>query len=130
MIRAIALLAFIGGCAADETISGYLDTGTTWQLTEMNGAPFGATATIQFPEEGSVTGKAPCNRYTASQAAPYPWIDIGPIAATKLACPELAAEGTFFAALDAMTLAEVSGPVLILNGENGEEMIFTALPGE
>ncbi|MCH2076802.1 MAG: META domain-containing protein [Rhodobacteraceae bacterium] len=129
MIRA-ALLAIVGGCAADETISGYLDTGTTWQLTEMNGATFKATATIQFPEEGSVTGKSPCNRYTAAQAAPYPWIDIGPIAATKLACPALEAEGTFFAALEAMTIAEVSGPVLIMNGENGEEMIFAALPSE
>ncbi len=42
------------------------------------------------------------------------------------ACPELAAETAFRQALRDMTLAEVSGDVLIPSNDQGHEMLFTA----
>ncbi|MEL6551099.1 MAG: META domain-containing protein [Pseudomonadota bacterium] len=119
-------LPILAACGPDETISGFLDPSETWQLAELDGAPWAAEATLSFPEAGRVTGRGPCNAFNATQSAPYPWIEIGPLAATRRACPELAAETRFFEALSAMAIAEVSGDVLLLSGEDGREMVFRA----
>ena len=117
-------LSFLG--CADETVSGYADPAASYRLVEIEGQAFAARATITFPEEGRVAGEAPCNRWSAVQAVPYPWFELGPIAATKRACSALEDEGRFFAMLSAMTLAEVQGPVLILSDDDGREMVFEA----
>jgi heat shock protein HslJ len=111
---------------ADETITGYGGAGAVWTLTELDSAPFPARATLVFEDGGSVSGQAPCNRFQAQQSVPYPWIEVGPIMATKMACPDLEAEGIYLDALQEMTLAEVSGPVLILSNDAGREMVFRA----
>ena len=121
MAAGLALLA-----APDETISGYADREATYVVTELAGQPFEASASVRFPEPGLVQGRGPCNAYSASQNAPYPWIQIDPIMATKVACPDLAAEDAFFAFLSGATLVEVSGPVIILTNEAGETLVARA----
>lgn len=125
MLCALPFALALGLCP-DETISGYSDTSVTWRLTELDGTPFTAPATVAFPEEGEVTGKGPCNAFTAAQTLPYPWIAIEGIAATRRACPDLDAETAYFAALEAMTLVEVGGDVLILSTTEGRQMAFVA----
>ena len=124
-IFAIALFGLPAACA-DETLTGYANPEAVYVLEEIDGATFAARATIQFNEPGRIAGEAPCNRYSGAQDAPYPWFKPGPLAVTKRACPDLAAEGAFLEALSAMRLAEVSGPVLILSTESGREMVFRA----
>lgn len=109
--------------APDETISGYADRDATYVVTELAGTPFAASASMRFPEPGLILGRGPCNAYSASQNAPYPWIEIDPIMATKTSCPDIAAEDAFFAFLASATLVEVSGPVLILTNEAGETLV-------
>ncbi|MCI2399718.1 META domain-containing protein [Aliiroseovarius subalbicans] len=127
LLAAIALAA-LASCEGDETISGYSDTKVTWVLEELDGVPFTARATITFPEEGKIAGEAPCNRYFGAQTAPYPWFDVDGVGATRMACPDLDAEGRFFAALERVTLAEVAGNTLILSTEDRVEMVFKAQP--
>ncbi|MEL7344344.1 MAG: META domain-containing protein [Pseudomonadota bacterium] len=110
----------------DETISAFADPAATYVVTELAGAPFKALATLTFPEPGLVRGRAPCNAFTGSQNVPYPWIDIGPLMATKAACPDLAAENAFLGFLQSATMVEVSGPVLILTNEAGEKLVARA----
>lgn len=119
-----ALLA-LSACA-DESISGYADPQAVYRLVELSGVSFEARATIGFPEKGRIAGQAPCNSYSGSQTAPYPWFSPGPIAATRRACADLGAEGAYFKALQSARLAEVSGDVLILSNEDGLEMLFRA----
>lgn len=126
-MRTTVLILLLGllGCA-DETISGYADGTAVYRLAEIDGAAFTARATIAFPEEGRAQGEAPCNGWSATQSAPYPWFELGQVLATRRACPELEAESRFFEALGVMTLAEVQGPVLILTNDAGREMVFEA----
>ncbi len=124
-VALLALVLPIVGCA-DETVSGYADPDATYRLVEISGTPFAAQATIAFPEEGRVRGEAPCNRWSATQSVPYPWFKLGPIAATKRACPDLEAEARFLTMLGEMTLVEVQGPVLILSDDQGRAMVFEA----
>jgi heat shock protein HslJ len=122
-IAALLPLVFLG--CSDETISGYADPAAIYRLEELNGVAVASEAAVRFPEEGRVEGVAPCNSWSATQTAPYPWIELGPIAATRRACPELDFENHFFDQLSSVTLAEVSGPVLVLTGD-GVEMVFRA----
>ncbi|MBT8425200.1 MAG: META domain-containing protein [Silicimonas sp.] len=125
MAAATTVFGVLAACS-DETISGYADPDATYVLSELGGAAFPARATIAFPAKGKVTGSAPCNTFNATQSVPYPWVDIGPVAATRRACPDLDAERRFFEALETMVFAEVQGPVLILSSEDGVEMVFRA----
>ncbi|WP_424975770.1 META domain-containing protein [Dinoroseobacter sp. S124A] len=129
-LAAAALIPFLAACtASDETLSGFTSPETVWTLSELDGTPFAARMTLQFLEPGQIAGQAPCNRFTGALTVPYPWFGTGPLAATRMACPDLAAEDMVFKALSDMTEAEVSGPVLILrNSELGREMVFRAAP--
>ncbi len=117
-------LVFLMACTPDETISAYAVTGQPYTLTEMNDAPVTFRATIEFGDAGAFSGMAPCNRYFGQNEDPYPWVNIQSIGATKVACPQLKEESLYFRALESMTLAEASGPVLILSNDAGDSMVF------
>ncbi|MGJ8547099.1 MAG: META domain-containing protein [Sulfitobacter sp.] len=123
---ALVVTAAFTACKGDETLRSYGAADQVWKLTTLNGAAFAPTATLQFPETGLLSGKAPCNSYRAEMSAPYPWFEAGPIAATKLACPDLAAETAFFDALAAAREAEVLGDTMVLSNTEGLEMVFKA----
>ncbi|WP_420861443.1 META domain-containing protein [Algirhabdus cladophorae] len=123
------VLILLSGCFKDETISGFTDTTTVWQLVEIDGNRTEGPVTLEFPEEGRIAGKGPCNRYFASQTAPYPWFEVSAIGSTKMACPNLRAEAAFFSTLQAMTLIEVSGDTLLLSNDSGGSMVFEAQEG-
>lgn len=127
IILTLSLVALLGACK-DETLSGYAPENTTWMLESINGSPFAAGTTIQFPEKGKIIGTAPCNGFRAKQSVPYPWFAVDEIVATEMACPQLAAETQFFDTLQEMTLSEVSGDTMILSNDDGTQMLFRAAP--
>ena len=126
MLRLALLLSplFLAQCKGDETVARYGAADHVWTLTEIDGTPFTARATLTFPERGKVAGQAPCNSYTGVMVTPYPWFDLGQVAATRMACPDMASEAMFFETIGQMTLAEVSGDVLILSTPEGRQMVF------
>lgn len=108
----------------DETLRSYGGAGHEWHLRTLNGQAFDATATLTFPSRNRIAGTAPCNRYHSHNTAPYPWIDIGLIAATRRACPDLQAEQAFFQALGAVNVAVIKGSTLTLSDEERPLMVF------
>ena len=114
------------GCIGDETLTGYGAAGH-WEVVSINEKAFNATATMVLDPDGSIYGQAPCNGYSSTQSAPYPWFKIEPIHATRRACADLADEQEFFTALQSMTLSEVSGDVLILSNDQGDRLLFNRL---
>ena len=127
MRAALLLIAMsILGYCKDETVSGHGGAGATWVLQSIDGTPFAARATLSFPQEGSLAGEAPCNRYSGTQTLPYPWFRAEALITTKRACPDLEAETRYLRALKDMTLVEVAGDTLLLTNEAGREMVFRA----
>lgn len=128
MLRLVFVLPLLAlfQCDRDETVAAYGASDRVWSLQEIDDQTFGAPVTLRIAPEGQIAGEAPCNSYTAKLNAPYPWFEVTDLAATRKACPQLEAEGTYFAALMAMTQSEVSGDVLILRNEDGHEMVFKA----
>lgn len=126
VLAGIVAVFALAGCRADETVTAYGGADKLWVLESLDGKPYRDRATLEFPEPGQISGRAPCNSFSAAQTAPYPWIEIGPIAATRKACPALAAESAFLTALSEMTLVEVLGDTMILSNDAGRQMIFKA----
>jgi heat shock protein HslJ len=123
---AFLCLAALGGCRSDETVSGFVDARQVFDLVGIGGGAPAGQATVSFPEPGRISGAGPCNTFAADQTAPYPWFETGPIAATRRACPDLAFERTYFAALEAATIIEVFGDTVILSNDAGLNLVFQA----
>lgn len=126
LIFVLSFLTQLGWCKQDESLRAYGAGDRTWRLTELEGQPVTFGTTLTFPEPGRISGKGPCNSFSAEQNVPYPWFDAGAIAATRMACPDLASESAFFAALNAATLSEVAGDTLLLSDDSGVLLVFKA----
>lgn len=127
MHRLIIVFALLtSACQADETVTGYLSGPSVFKVVSIDGEPFTEDATIDLSETGRISGKAPCNQYSAEQKAVYPWFEAGAMISTRMACPNLDAEMVFLTAISEMTLSEVAGDTLILSNTDGREMVFQA----
>ncbi|MEP1611352.1 MAG: META domain-containing protein [Roseobacter sp.] len=118
------LLVTLGACKKDETVAAYGAADQIWQVVEVDGIAFPATASLTFPQTGIVSGSAPCNQFSAELQTPYPWFELSAIKMTKRACPDLAAETTFIEALADMTLVEVLEDTMILSTPEGRSILF------
>lgn len=124
----LALPLILTQCGADETLTAYAPQGVTFEMAEIDGTAFPATATLTLSENGAFSGRGPCNAFSGQIDVPYPWFNATQLAATERACPQLPEEQYFFDALTDMTLAEWSGAHLILTNDTGREMVFAAQP--
>jgi putative lipoprotein len=64
-------------------------TGTTWRAETIAGQPVaeGVISTITFAEGGKVHGLAGCNRYAGTLSTEGDRVRMGPLVATRMACP-------------------------------------------
>jgi heat shock protein HslJ len=115
------IMTFGGGgdiAAASERLEG-----SEWGMSGED-KPF-----IQFGANGRVSGNSGCNRFTgAYEIAEDGSIKIGPLASTRMACPEpeMAAETKFFAILDEVRSFERVGKRLALRNTEGEVLMELA----
>jgi len=115
------MIIALAACRGDETLTGYGAADRDWHLDT-------ARLTLRFGTGGKVSGHGPCNSFTATQTAPYPWFDLGGFEATEHSCPGRATETALFARLATMTLAEVADNTLILSDDDGNRMVFSTAP--
>ncbi len=103
--------------------------GVDWHLVGLEGQEIAWNASLRLDGD-KVTGKAPCNRYFGTNAATLPAISFGGMGATRMACPDLAAETVYFEAMQAMQRAELDQGHLYLIGPEGRIMEFARDPTE
>ena len=96
----------------------------TWVLQSLNTVTITTQITLTFPKEGSIAGRAPCNRYFGTQTAPLPWFSVKNIGATKMDCADLKLEIHYFDMLTKMTLAEITGNTLVLKNDAGNALVY------
>jgi heat shock protein HslJ len=118
---------------AGETLAPGVDplVGTSWVLKSASSSTADLTTfpiTASFAE-GAMSGKAPVNTYTATyEVEADTQIQIGPVAATKMAGPAaaMAAEGAYFALLEQVTGFVVSSEELQLIANDEPVLVYEA----
>ncbi|NHB75127.1 META domain-containing protein [Rhodobacter calidifons] len=119
LLAAIAMTACTTADAQDAT-------GIEWELLAIDGLVVDIPATLSVNAEGTLSGKAPCNRYMGRNQASLPDLKLGGVAATRMACDRLDDEQAFFTALSVMTRLDMRGDdTLVLTGPDGRSMEFT-----
>jgi heat shock protein HslJ len=115
----------MNGCAGEPMD---LLTGDEWAVEDIGGAGVIdiARTSMQFGEDGRVTGSGACNRYGASYTLTGEGLSIGPVMATKRGCVEavMDQEDRFFTALDAVDRFEIdaTGALVLFGG--GEQLLL------
>ena len=116
----IIVVAFVlGGCNSAKDIGG------VYHLISDDPALQRVTLEI---EDTRVSGQGPCNRYfgaimhsdTGSNS-----IQVGPIASTKMACPNLSAEHRYFQDLQRVSMVKVVPNGLLLTTSDQKKLVFT-----
>ncbi|HEY9444599.1 MAG TPA: META domain-containing protein [Gemmatimonadales bacterium] len=99
--------------------------GTTWRLENLPGTAVldSAAPTLEFPTEGQAAGSASCNRFTAPVTVAGDSVTFGPLAVTRMACPEavMSQESAYLDALGKAERFRVEGPFLYIYSAGREE---------
>lgn len=124
MTAVAASLACAGGEPADRSGDGATElAGTAWRLEDLAGAGIveDAVPTLEFAEEGRVSGSGSCNRFSGIVEVGDGTLDFGPLAATRMACAAAVndQESRFFAALEAAERFELDGVFLLIHPAGG-----------
>ena len=102
--------------------------GTTWSAVSVNNGRGGVTTlvpgsvvTATFAADDVVTGGAGCNRFQGPYEVDGQHLRIGPLATTRMACPEplMTQERAFLSALGLVTTFTVAVDRLELRSEDG-----------
>src|SRR6476646_4261326 len=98
--------------------------GSAWRLEDLGGTAAipGVEATLEFPEAGRAAGRGSCNRFFGTVEISGESIRFGPLAATKMACLDAAANAQETRYLEGLQAAErfaFDGPALLLYPRGG-----------
>lgn len=105
-------------------------SGTSWALTDSSlegGGLDQFEITAEFAD-GTMSGKGPVNRYSASYEVSGDQITLGPVSGTKMAgdAEAMEAEGAYFALLSTVTAFHQDGDQLVLMAEEAPVLTFQA----
>jgi len=93
-------------------------SGSEWLLEDLGGSGVidNVQATLNFPEAGRVAGNASCNRLSGAAEISGDSIKLGPLASTRMACPEavMNQETKYLNALQAAERFEWKDPYLLV----------------
>lgn len=115
------------GCGGG-TIASSAFEGTSWRLSNVDGAPAvgGANEVIAF-EGGRMNGSAGCNRIGGDYQQEGPTIVFGPIMATKMACPgprQVQEDKVLGILQGSVGYAFPDGATLVLTGANDKKIVL------
>ena len=130
LLAAGALFAFASCCNCGKTSArtGSL-TGGEWQLTQIEGRTFAATGdsfTLNLSADNKVTGKGDCNRLTGTYTSDRnkSTLSFGPMAATRMMCPNQANEDRFVRMLGEIDSYKIDGRMLMLFADGELKMML------
>jgi heat shock protein HslJ len=110
--------------------------GPVWQLTAYNNGRGGLQSVLAgtqpsavFESSGVVTGSGGCNTYSAPYQSTPTSLNIGPVAATRMACEQaiMDQETAYFAALErTSTYRFESGRLVLVESGGARQAEYTA----
>ena len=117
-------------CRKYQKLYGAPLVGTRWLLIQLDGeevANSDGRFSLRFEDAKRLSGRGGCNRYSAScDAEAGGHLRVGPIASTRMTCPEAQRERAFFAMLRSAVRYELDAKMLILSDSIGVRAVFQA----
>ncbi len=114
--------------ATFDPASGEL-AGTSWNVISYNNGSeavvtvlTGSSITAVFAEDGRLSGSAGCNNYTSPYSTEGTEIAIGPVAATRLLCPDedvMDQENAYLNALETAATYQITGNAMEMRTADG-----------
>jgi len=112
--------------AAIGTAIGAELRGSEWRPIQVGSSrvPSDTNIFVQFTGDGQLAGHGGCNRFFGSYKINGNAIEIGPVGATRMACPEsiMNLEMALFIALEAVKTFERNGAQLVLRDGGGADL--------
>lgn len=106
--------------------------GTEWQLIQLGGEtirPVEGQFTMTLSADGQLAGVGACNHLTGPYTSDEDRsLKIGPLASTRMACPDLKHEQAFIEALESVTHYDMDGPMLLILSNGELRAVFQAVP--
>lgn len=107
--------------------------GTEWQLIQLGGETIqpqeGSFTVTLSTDNGQITGVGACNRLSGPYKSDEKRsLKIGPLASTRMACPDLKREQAFIQALESATHYDMDGPMLLILSNGELRAVFQAKP--
>lgn len=107
--------------------------GTEWQLIQLGGETIqpqeGSFTVTLSADNGQITGVGACNRLSGPYKSDEKRsLKIGPLASTRMACPDLKHEQAFIQALESATHYDMDGPMLLILSNGELRAVFQAKP--
>lgn len=125
-MRALPILAVVLALSSAQAAESARNLVGNWRLERLKGAEnFDPAKTeMRIGADGAISTTVGCNRASAKAKIEGDKMSLGPLAATRLACPpELAGlEVEYFAALEAARSFRLEDSALALLDEKGEKL--------
>lgn len=123
------MVASCCNCGKVASRKGGALTGDRWQLVQMEGRAFAAendAYTLTFAEDKKVTGKGDCNRLTGTfeNDGANGKLTFGPMAATRMMCPDQASENQFLRLLGTIDSYSIDGRIMTLFANGEQKLMF------
>jgi heat shock protein HslJ len=123
MRRFVVLLMVAAAAPASAQSVDPALTATTWRVVELLGSPMPFPVTLQFASHG-ISGRGPCNRYSAGFKQSSESVEIGQPVATRAFCQgRMDAEKQYFDTLHAAHRYRIVDGTLSLNSADGSALI-------
>lgn len=98
-----------------------------WRPTHLGEMPLpdDTRMRLQFGADGQLSGNGGCNRFTGGFQLNGQKLTIGPVAATRMACPEpiQSFEFSYFEALQAVQIVNLKDDRLVLRDADGQQLV-------
>lgn len=99
--------------------------GSAWRLDDLGGAGIleSVEATLEFSEDGKVSGSGSCNRFFGSAEISGQSIKLGPLGSTRMSCVEavMNQEAKYLGALQHAERFTLEGPILLIYHKGTEK---------
>lgn len=128
ILAALFATVFLMGCGSSEVIKKTLDM-NAWEVVQIGAKSLEDMDSDQLPTmafdmaKGQISGSTGCNSYSGSFSADEFGTEIGPVAATKKACPDMKIETMFLEALGNVARIDMGDDMIRLFNASGVEVM-------
>lgn len=128
MIGVVAV-AVASCCNCRKAASARKSLAGEWQVVQMNGQSFksdGDSFTLVFGADNTVSGKGDCNRLTGTFTSDSSkgTLTFGPMASTRMMCPNQANENMFLNILSGIDAYSIDGKLLMLFSDGEQKIVM------